>query len=116
MNMQAKQPSVPGTDRMVIEVEGMTCASCVAHVERALKAVPGVETASVNLATERAEVTGPALDRAALVQAVESAGYDVPTRPIDLAICRRQPGDRAGDGDRVCRSGGADPRGCRSRV
>jgi copper ion binding protein len=86
MNMQAKQPSVPGTDRMVIEVEGMTCASCVAHVERALKAVPGVETASVNLATERAEVTGPALDRAALVQAVESAGYDVPTRPIDLAI------------------------------
>ncbi|MDZ4066727.1 MAG: heavy metal translocating P-type ATPase [Tabrizicola sp.] len=86
MNMQARQPSVHATDRMVIDVEGMTCASCVAHVERALKAVPGVATASVNLATERAEVTGPALDRAALVQAVESAGYDVPTKPIDLAI------------------------------
>jgi heavy metal translocating P-type ATPase len=86
MNMLAKQPSLPGTDRMMIDVEGMTCASCVAHVERALKAVPGVETASVNLATERAEITGPALDRAALVKAVEDAGYDVPTRPVDLAI------------------------------
>jgi heavy metal translocating P-type ATPase len=86
MNMQARQPSVSATDRMVIDVEGMTCASCVAHVERALKAVPGVASASVNLATERAEVTGPALDRAALVQAVEGAGYAVPARPVDLEI------------------------------
>lgn len=86
MNMQARQPSVSSTDRMVIDVEGMTCASCVAHVERALKAVPGVASASVNLATERAEVTGPALDRAALVQAVEGAGYAVPARHVDLEI------------------------------
>jgi len=86
MNMQARRPSVSATDRMVIDVEGMTCASCVAHVERALKAVPGVASASVNLATERAEVTGPALDRAALVQAVEGAGYAVPARPVDLEI------------------------------
>lgn len=86
MNLQAKQPSLTGNDRVVLDVEGMTCASCVAHVERALKAVPGVATASVNLATERAEVTGQALDRAALVQAVEGAGYDVPARPVDLSI------------------------------
>ncbi len=86
MNMLAKQQSLTGPDRMMIDVEGMTCASCVAHVERALRAVPGVETASINLATERAEVTGPALDRAALVQAVKGAGYDVPARPVDLAI------------------------------
>jgi heavy metal translocating P-type ATPase len=71
---------------MMIDVEGMTCASCVAHVERALKAVPGVETASVNLATERAEITGAALDRATLVQAVEDAGYEVPARPVDITI------------------------------
>ena len=38
-------------------------------VERALQAVPGVQSASVNLATERAEVIGTELDRAALVQA-----------------------------------------------
>ncbi|MFN4193344.1 MAG: heavy metal translocating P-type ATPase [Tabrizicola sp.] len=55
-------------------VEGMTCASCVARVERALKAVPGVTAASVNLATESARVEGPA-DPAALVAAVKAAGY-----------------------------------------
>ena len=51
-----------------IGVGGMTCASCVAHVEKALKAVPGVLEASVNLATERASVralSGPGLDRPA---------------------------------------------------
>ena len=38
-------------------VEGMTCASCVRRVEKAIAAVPGVESASVNLATERADVS-----------------------------------------------------------
>src|SRR5689334_1772108 len=37
-------------------VDGMTCASCVGRVEKALKAVPGVESASINLATEKATV------------------------------------------------------------
>ncbi len=55
-------------------VEGMTCASCVARVERALTRVPGVQSASVNLATERASVTGTA-DPKALLSAVEAAGY-----------------------------------------
>ncbi|WP_375573302.1 heavy metal translocating P-type ATPase [Seohaeicola saemankumensis] len=58
-----------------IAIEGMTCASCVARVERALEAVPGVTSAMVNLATERATVTGSA-DAAALVQAIEKTGYD----------------------------------------
>ncbi|NIV39058.1 MAG: hypothetical protein GWN58_59470, partial [Anaerolineae bacterium] len=39
-----------------LEIEGMTCASCVGRVEKALKAVPGVSEAEVNLATERATV------------------------------------------------------------
>lgn len=53
-------------------IEGMTCASCVGRVEKALKAVPGVETVSVNLATERASVTtNRPVDRAALVAAVD---------------------------------------------
>ncbi|TXD75232.1 heavy-metal-associated domain-containing protein, partial [Ralstonia pseudosolanacearum] len=40
-----------------LEIEGMTCAACAGRVERALRAVPGVTQASVNLATERARVT-----------------------------------------------------------
>lgn len=59
-----------------LAIEGMTCASCVGRVERALLKVPGVRSATVNLANERAriEVLGP-LDSAALIQAVEAAGY-----------------------------------------
>lgn len=62
-----------------LPIEGMTCASCVARVERALAAVPGVEAAVVNLATEQATITtGTAVARAELVKAVEAAGYAVP--------------------------------------
>ena len=68
-----------------LEVEGMTCASCVGRVERALKKVEGVQSASVNLATERAVVTlagsaDVAAHVAALVAAVHKAGYDA--RPL----------------------------------
>ncbi|MBY0135125.1 heavy metal translocating P-type ATPase [Paracoccus yeei] len=62
-----------------LPIEGMTCASCVGRVERALKAVPGVADAVVNLATEKASITtSTAVGRAALVKAVEDVGYDVP--------------------------------------
>lgn len=78
---------------ILLPIEGMTCASCVGRVERALKAVPGVETASVNLATERASVTtGSIVARARLIEAIESAGYSVPTKaadsvgPVELSI------------------------------
>jgi Cu+-exporting ATPase len=59
-----------------IDIGGMTCASCVARVEKAIKAVPGVLDASVNLATERAAVKGHGLDLRAIVAAVEQAGYE----------------------------------------
>jgi Cu+-exporting ATPase len=60
-----------------LHVDGMTCASCVGRVEKALKAVPGVVDASVNLATEGARVTrlGDAAGDAELVAAIERAGY-----------------------------------------
>lgn len=45
--------------RLSLPIEGMTCASCVGRVERALTAVPGVQTAAVNLATERADRSWP---------------------------------------------------------
>jgi Cu+-exporting ATPase len=57
-------------------IEGMTCASCVGRVEKAIKAVPGVASASVNLATERAEVIFTATSNApAVIKAIETAGY-----------------------------------------
>jgi Au+-exporting ATPase len=84
--MQATALPIAEAEKFVLDVEGMTCASCVGRVERALKAVPGVQSASVNLATERADVTGTAVDRALLVKAVEDAGYDVLSRPADLQI------------------------------
>jgi len=59
-----------------LAVRGMTCASCVARVEKALKKVPGVQDASVNLATEQASVRGEALDADAIVAAVAQAGYE----------------------------------------
>lgn len=70
-----------------LPVEGMTCASCVGRVERALKGVPGVVRASVNLATERAEVafSGPP-DPAAVFRAIEGVGYSVREDTTELAI------------------------------
>ncbi|WP_119716894.1 heavy metal translocating P-type ATPase [Cognatilysobacter tabacisoli] len=68
-------------------ITGMTCASCASRVERALRAVPGVSDASVNLATERADVVaGPEVTSAALVAAVAGAGYGVALRTVDLAL------------------------------
>jgi P-type Cu+ transporter len=58
-----------------LAVTGMTCASCVSRVEKVLARVPGVTEARVNLATERAQVTGVHPDLAALITAVEKAGY-----------------------------------------
>ncbi len=60
-----------------LEIDGMTCAACAGRVERALRAVPGVTQASVNLATERARVQrGDAVSGDALVAAVVAAGYE----------------------------------------
>jgi Cu+-exporting ATPase len=58
-----------------LDIGGMTCAACAGRVERALRAVPGVTEASVNLATERARVHGAA-SADDLVAAVSGAGYE----------------------------------------
>ena len=102
MNVSVKNMQPDLQSKVVLDIEGMTCASCVGRVERALKAVPRVETASVNLATERAEITGLDLDRAALVKAVETVGYDVRSPAIDLA-------DRGDDLRLLCLPGGTRP-------
>lgn len=79
---QSKQIALP--------VMGMTCANCVATVERNLKKVPGVATASVNLSSERATVAyDPAqagLDE--LVERVQRAGYEIARGEADLLVHR----------------------------
>ncbi len=61
-----------------LDIAGMTCASCAGRVERALRRVPGVNAAEVNLATERARVAAPpgAVRLDQLITAVRKAGYE----------------------------------------
>ncbi|WP_080422284.1 heavy metal translocating P-type ATPase [Burkholderia ubonensis] len=68
-------PAAPATAPIELEIEGMTCASCVARVEKALAGVPGVTRVSVNLATERATVDAAGVPASQLAHAVKQAGY-----------------------------------------
>lgn len=72
--MTANTHALPHID---LDIEGMTCASCVRRVEMALKAVPGVAEASVNLATHRAHViwAEDGADPQSLIAAVSKRGY-----------------------------------------
>ena len=85
----------------ILDVEGMTCASCAARIERGLQKLAGVKEASVNLASERASVTyDPAqVDLAQLIQKVEAIGYQArPHRESSLSVPSQESGaDRAPD-------------------
>ncbi len=76
------------TQQVTLPIAGMTCASCVMHVENGLKEVAGVEKAAVNLANERATVQFDPektnLDQ--MVAAVRDVGYDVVVDKITLPI------------------------------
>lgn len=68
-------------------IEGMSCASCVSRVEKAITAVPGVASAVVNLATERATVTfNEPVSTEAVLQAIEKAGYEPKLETRELGI------------------------------
>ena len=75
-------PTNKNQDALDISIQGMTCASCVLRVEKALKAVPGVSAATVNLATERAhidwatELSDPKDVSLKVLAAVHKAGYE----------------------------------------
>lgn len=69
-----------------LPIRGMTCASCVGRVERALSRVPEVQQSSVNLATEQARITVPRERLGELVAAVEQAGYSVPVQSLELNL------------------------------
>ena len=92
------------TRLLTLAVQGMTCASCVGRVEKALAQVPGVVEASVNLATETAQVRlrsrgDEAAQIATLVAAVVAAGYQATKASDDTAA--PAPRARLGEGARV---------------
>ena len=69
------------------QIEGMTCASCVTRVEKAIRAVPGVAAANVNLATERATVAFTVKpDPKAVIAAIDRAGYATRQETLELRI------------------------------
>ena len=86
--MSAKQlhEPAPKPSNITLPIEGMTCASCVSRVERALKKIPNVIEANVNLATETAVVSMSEPNQAALITAIEDAGYAVPASTQTFAI------------------------------
>jgi Cu+-exporting ATPase len=81
----------PATKTETLDIEGMTCASCAAFVEKSLSRTPGVQRAMVNYATEKATVdylptqTSPAT----LKEAVINAGYGVTERAPDTSAAER---------------------------
>ena len=87
MNTTLSIPPQKAANRFRFGVEGMTCASCVGRVEKALVQVPGVLDASVNLATETADVrTDGSVSAEAVAKAVEAAGYSLAPVEASLAI------------------------------
>lgn len=84
-----------GVDSKVLVVEGMSCASCVGRVEAALKGLPGVTSASVNIATKWATVEGVA-GVPELIEAVARVGYKA--SPYESTA---QEASRAEDGEQA---------------
>ncbi|HEY47343.1 MAG TPA: heavy-metal-associated domain-containing protein, partial [Anaerolineae bacterium] len=76
------------TEHLVLPITGMTCANCVATVERNLKKLDGVRTASVNLASERAsiEFDPSTIDQAKIIERIQRAGYGVATGEADILL------------------------------
>jgi Cu+-exporting ATPase len=82
---QSANPAMPR--HWTIGIGGMTSASCVAHVEKALQKLPGISSASVSLATESAAVDAlPEVSQETLRVAIEKAGYEVLETEYPLLI------------------------------
>ncbi len=77
--------NVPNASPLAVGIQGMTCASCSARVEKVLSQLPGVTEATVNLATETATISGET-DVASIQRAIEKAGFSMPTESFTLDI------------------------------
>ncbi len=87
MTISEARPDLARATRIVIPIDGMSCASCVGRVEKAVLAVAGVEGASVNLATSRVSVAlGAGGAVAPVFEAIRNAGYEPREDVVDLAV------------------------------
>jgi len=73
---------------ITLPIMGMTCANCVANVERSVRKLDGVSEANVNFASERLNLVydSSLLSESDIIERVRKAGYDVPEQTVDLAI------------------------------
>jgi len=91
-SLHTKEDPMPETKQLTVPVIGMTCANCVASVERNSKKVQTVQDASVNFASEKLTISyDPALSKPQevltdVVERVAKAGYQVPTATIELPL------------------------------
>jgi Cu+-exporting ATPase len=72
-----------------VDIEGMTCASCVSRIEQALQKIPDIEKASVNLATEQARIrirTGSSLSIEEVIKAIQKTGYDAHPHNVSQSL------------------------------
>ena len=76
------------TEHLVLPITGMTCANCAVTIERSLKRVDGVQSATVNLASERATFAfdGRQVHAVDLIAKLERIGYGVATTVQQLAV------------------------------
>ncbi|MGO4572039.1 heavy metal translocating P-type ATPase [Microvirga sp. 2TAF3] len=87
MTEKLSSPAASSSQTLAIPISGMTCASCVGRVEKAIRAVEGVKDVAVNLATERAQVTTlPGIRPEPVLTAIRNAGYEPAEESVDLAI------------------------------
>jgi len=93
----------PASGRITLAVNGMTCASCVAVVEKTLGRLDGVSSATVNLATETATVEFDAtrLGPDELIAAVKAAGYDAAVKPEASGPIAGDPSDAQREAQRA---------------
>src|SRR5579885_1215462 len=97
-----KQYGEAAENCVLLDLEGMSCASCAMRIERGLKKVPGVKDASVNLATERATVTYDAqqTDVEQMVKKVEAVGYKaLPVALPEAPELREEPEEQGESAD-----------------
>ncbi|UXM94154.1 heavy metal translocating P-type ATPase [Bartonella sp. HY329] len=82
-----QQQNTSGQFTTNLPIDGMTCASCVRHVEKAISKLPDIDEVSVNLATNMATVKSHQKpDIAAIKNAVEKAGYNIDEKTLDFDI------------------------------